>query len=96
MRESRCMSLRVLPRSTLHSDSEQEVRYCWMSKQMSLLNFALAVICLFEARVPEVDTPPLSLDCRSVHCLTFWDSTVALNWQFTSGTKYKDDISLLI
>ncbi len=45
---------------------------------MSSLNFVLAVICLFEARVPEVDTPPLRLDCRSVHCLTFWDSSFEL------------------
>jgi hypothetical protein len=81
------------------------MKYCEISKEMSLFSFGLAVFCLFEARVPEFDRQPLlplAVECAvqfslyTLHCINFWDSTVASNWQNTLSPKYNDDISLLI
>jgi hypothetical protein len=74
-----------------------EMRYCEISKEMSSLYFGLAVLSLFEARVPEFDTQPQAPDSCGLysvhymyteHCVKFWDST--------SSPKYNDDNSLLI
>jgi hypothetical protein len=81
------------------------MKYCEISKEMSLLPFGLAVFCLSEARVPEFDRQPLlplaaefavQFSLYTRHCINFWDSTLASNWQNTSSPKYNDGISLLI
>ncbi len=45
------------------------MRFCEISKEMSSLYFRLAVLCLFEARVPECDkqTPAHPVQCITVH-----------------------------
>jgi hypothetical protein len=45
-----------------------EMRYCEIGKEMSLMYFRLAVVCLFEARVPEFDMQPTPHPPDSVHC----------------------------
>jgi hypothetical protein len=75
------------------------MRYCEISKEMSLLYFGLAVFCPFEARDPEFDKQPLP---PPIYCLNRTLNTasnfgtLASNWQNTSNTKYNRDISLLI
>ncbi len=46
-----------------------EMRYCEISKQLLSLYFRLAVFCLFEASVPELDTQPLPL--TAVDCIVY-------------------------
>jgi hypothetical protein len=72
-----------------------------ISKEMPLY-FTLAVFCLFEARVPELDTqplpPPPQLWMYSVHCIlnsATYSGNLSSNWQNTSSPKYNVDISLL-
>jgi hypothetical protein len=78
------------------------MRYCEISKEMSLLYFGLAVFCLFEARVPEFDRqplPPTSCGLYSVHSMlniASYYGTQASIWQNTPSPIYNDDISLLI
>ncbi len=60
-----------------------EMRYCEISKEMSLLYFGLAVLCPFEARDPEFDKqplppPPLLFKHNTEHCVKFWDSCFKL------------------
>jgi hypothetical protein len=58
-----------------------EIRYCEISKEMSSLYFGLAVLCLFEARVLEVDKqplPPIKCTLYTEHCVKFWDSSFKL------------------
>jgi hypothetical protein len=43
------------------------MRYCEISKEMSSLYFGLAVFCLFEARVPELDMQPPHPTPRTVY-----------------------------
>jgi hypothetical protein len=57
-----------LPCRTRHCTSvNTDMRYCEISKDMSSWYFGLAAFCLYEDRVPEVDTQPLPL-LYSVHC----------------------------
>jgi hypothetical protein len=78
------------------------MRYSEISKEMSSLYFGLAVFCLFEARVPEVDTQSVLLNScglYSGHCtlnILSNSGTLASNWQNTPSPKYTEEISLLI
>jgi hypothetical protein len=59
------------------------MRYYEISKEMSSFYFGLAVFCLFEARVLEFDTQPLSPSSSGLHrthC-TLSPGSLASNWQ---------------